>query len=143
MRRGGIQVSLQGPFLANVALAAGKIADRIGEVACQDLPQPGRLCRGVAAAERLPRLVRLQQRLLHNVRGIQLSAQFTVDLHPSHEQQVAAKAFDFQERSSLAWSATLLGTVELPAKRLLSWTLFQNRARRADGALRSVLESRL
>ena len=55
------------------AIPGSNLADRIGQRVGQDYPQPGQMLRIGRTAELISILVRLEHRLLHQVRGIELA----------------------------------------------------------------------
>jgi hypothetical protein len=83
------RLGLQGALAADVA-AAAVVAGGVGQVAGQDLPQPGRhfLCR--AAAELRQRLVGLQQGLLHQVGSVEAGQQSSIEVAACQQEQVIA-----------------------------------------------------
>jgi hypothetical protein len=79
---------VQRPLQVEVAPLAGEAADRAGQGVEEDLPQPGRPLSFGAAAELVLRLVRLEQRLLDDVGGVQLGLHLRPQLHPGQQVQV-------------------------------------------------------
>ena len=88
--RGAVEGVLDLALQAHIApLGAEVAAQQVGQVAGQDLPQPADELGLAAPAEAREVLVRLQERLLDEVGGIDLALEALADLHPGQQGQVA------------------------------------------------------
>ena len=74
-----VPTAAEPPLSPHVPLGSPQIPDSIRQVVSEDLAQPGGLLRRILGAP-VARLVRLQQRLLHNVGGIELASQARIKL---------------------------------------------------------------
>ena len=85
---------LERAFQRHVATAAAVVADGVGQGAGEDPPEPGRqLGRGPSPRNCAEGLVRLQERLLHDVGRIQLAPQGRAELEPGQDAQVVPVPF--------------------------------------------------
>jgi hypothetical protein len=88
---GCAQRRFQRMLAGHVALVPAEVAHGVGQVAREDLPQPRRTFAVTASAKLIAGLVRLQKRLLHDVRGIQFALEARVQVQLGQQQQVGAK----------------------------------------------------
>jgi hypothetical protein len=77
---------------------AAELPRRVDERVGQDAAQPAGLLGRRVAAELLAVLVRLDQRLLHDVGRIDLAGQARVELEPRQQVQVVAVVLDGSRR---------------------------------------------
>jgi hypothetical protein len=87
-----LQLHLQRLLQVHVTARGAEAAGGVGQVAGEDLPQPGGQLRLAAPLELGQRLVRLQQRLLYHVRRIEFRPQARVEVEPGQQAQVVPEA---------------------------------------------------
>src|SRR5262249_31740609 len=85
---------VQGLLASHVAPSAAEVAQGVGEVARQHLAQPGPQGLRALAPEGGEVLVRLQQRLLHDVRWVEFGLQARVEPGPRQQAKGIAEALE-------------------------------------------------
>jgi hypothetical protein len=129
-----IERRFQRLLAGHVPLVPAEVTHGVDQVPRQDLPQPGRPFAVVVPAKLVTCLVRLEQRLLDDVRGIELAPQPRVQVQPRQQVQVGAKFAPGPDRrnptrGSLA-SPMDIETVRGPIVRAIG--IFRDRANPAD-----------
>ena len=74
----------------------------VAQVVDQGLPKPGRQT-GVVAVKLIDLGVRLQQGLLHDVRGVDAVPRSGVELHPGQQEQIRPKLFERALPGAFSW----------------------------------------
>src|SRR5581483_7380714 len=109
LRRRLVEERLQGALARHVAFRTPQVTGGVGQVARQDLPQPGGLFGDAAKLELSQCLVRFEEGLLDDVGGVELASQACVESGASQEEQIVAKPLQRQNpgRSRIAHGGPL------------------------------------
>jgi hypothetical protein len=89
--RGLLQGRRQRAFQARVPLGSAQRPPGVGHIVNQHLPQPGGQLLLAPAAELVVLAAGFQQRLLHDVGGVELGLQPSVHLHAGQQHQVVSE----------------------------------------------------
>jgi hypothetical protein len=121
--RGLLDRPLQRAFECHIPPAAAMGAHRVGQRTGQDLPQPGGQLSRTLASKLVEGLMRLEQRLLHQVGRVKLAPQGLAELHSRQDAQVVQVAFQFacvMIRPVIAHRASALRTETARGRKLIA-----------------------